>query len=49
MPKAKEAIHVLEDLHEALIGVEVMDEPVEDLPIQEVRERAEKLAEIESS
>ncbi len=49
VPKAKEAVHVLEDLHEALIGVEVMDEPVEDLPIQEVRERAEKLAEIESS
>lgn len=46
MGDVEDAIDALEELHEAVIGVDVLDEPAADLPIQDVREKAESLRHI---
>ena len=46
MSDVEDAIDALEELHEAVIGVGVLEEPAADLPIQSVREKAEELRNI---
>lgn len=48
LPEAQTAIEALDSMHEALIAVEVMEEPIDILPTDEIKTREEALARLTS-